>query len=375
MTNIIAFLHTTSAYQAAALQLMIGEANFAAEQLGIPERLPVQTNRLVIAEVGPPALGVNGAVGTSNYTFGFDHGHLTSVRKRDWMKRLDPPITNVSELSKLSSRIDTNGAYQLATQWLNGLSFMVSALNERFVPQIVQVPGGGAAAKTVALPMFQVTWGEKPPPFDMVNPLRMRLLGSTLELLELHVRDHKLCGRPPLVVSNQAKLLEPWPTPRDYVEGLFGGPEGYRAVTAPETVDLYVLNSRFREDELSLPEVRLGPVRMNGSSRQQLADILVDFDTYQWGVMKLCSVDYGVKARFIRGRSIVQVLFCFECDILEVTVDGKARNENFDFNHNALVRIIRQVFPADRRIRRLEENPDEEQGRENFIRSLREQAD
>jgi hypothetical protein len=90
--------------------------------------------------------------------------------------------------------------------------------------------------------------------------------------------------------------------------------------------------------------------------------------------MKLCSVDYGVRARFIRGRSIVQVLFCFECDILEVTVDGKARIENFDFNHNALVRVMRPVFAGDQKIRRLKENPDEKQGREKFVRSLREQA-
>lgn len=283
MTNIIAFLHTTSAYQAAALQLMVGEANFAAEQLGIPERLPVQTNGLVVAEVGPPTLGVNGAVGTSNYTFSFKRGHLTSVRKRDWMKRLDPSITNVSELSKLSSRIDTNGAYQLATQWLNGLSFNVSALNERFTPHIVQITGRGAAANAVPLPMFQVTWGERPPPFDLMSPLRMHLLGTTPELLELHVRDRKLCGRPPLIVSNQSKLLEPWPTPQDFVEGLFGGLEGYRTVTTPEAVELYVLNSRFREDESSLPEVRRGPVQMSRVARKHLSNILINFDTYQMG--------------------------------------------------------------------------------------------
>ena len=35
MTNVMAMLHTTAAYQAAALQLMVGEANFDAKHFDL----------------------------------------------------------------------------------------------------------------------------------------------------------------------------------------------------------------------------------------------------------------------------------------------------------------------------------------------------
>lgn len=386
MTNLITFLHTTAAYQAAALQLMIGEANFTAAQLGISERLPAETNQLHVAEVGPVSRGVNGAVGTSNYVFGFDHGRLRSVRKTDWMKRLDPPVTNLNQFSNRISHIDTNGAYQLATQWLAKLSLDVSLLNVKFTPQVTQPTAPAPRIRAgrgelnprspsikSPLPIFLVTWGERPP-HDMMNPVRLRLLGTTPELLELDLRDRQFLGRPPLVVSNKAELLGPLPRPREFVERLFGGPEGYRTIAEPHKVELCVLNSRFQETEMGLPAVRAGPVVLTQTKQQKLSRILLDFDTYQWGVVKLCSPDYGVKAHFTRAQSTIDVLFCFECDILEVSVAGNTHSENFDFNHNALAKLVRQVFPRDQKIQRLEINPDEQEAYKRFIQSWEEQV-
>jgi hypothetical protein len=190
----------------------------------------------------------------------------------------------------------------------------------------------------------------------------------------LHVRDRKVFSRPPLVVSNAAELLDPMPLPRDIVQALFGGPEGYETIAAPAAVELSLLNSRFREGEAELPEIRAGPKSVSARSQKQLSRILLDFDTYQWGVTKLCVVDYGVKARFRRAKSEVEVLFCFECDILEIKLNGRSTAENFDFNHNALVKIMRQVFPRDKKIRHLDENRDEKKNREHFVRSWIDQA-
>ncbi len=92
MTNVIAFLHTTTAYQTAALQLMVGEANFAARQLDLKESLPIvvpaDTNNW---EVEPPPMGLGGDITTSNYFFEFHEGRLKTIRKNDWIKKDFPP--------------------------------------------------------------------------------------------------------------------------------------------------------------------------------------------------------------------------------------------------------------------------------------------
>ena len=71
----MAFLHTTTAYQTAALQLMVGEANFTAKQLDLKEPLPIvipaDTNKW---EVMPPPMGVGGMILTSNFDFEFGGG-------------------------------------------------------------------------------------------------------------------------------------------------------------------------------------------------------------------------------------------------------------------------------------------------------------
>ncbi len=41
MTNVIAYLHTTFAYQSAVMQLAVGQANFDAQVLHLRETLPI----------------------------------------------------------------------------------------------------------------------------------------------------------------------------------------------------------------------------------------------------------------------------------------------------------------------------------------------
>jgi hypothetical protein len=383
VTNFIAFLHTTAAYQAAVVQLMIGEANFAAQQLGLPETVPTATNLLVIAEVQPPARGVGGAVGTTNYTFSFDKGRLRLLRKRDWLKKISPPGTNLFDLTRQPSLLDTNGAHQLATQWLAALDVDVAALEQNQRRHMLQIATpniasgellataqAGQRATKILTPLFVISWGERPPPRDFMNAARVKLLGSTKELLELDVQEDAGWKRPRLVVTNKAELLGPLPSPRHFIEELFGGRETTRIVEAPEQVTGFVLNSRFDNEESTLPEIRRGPVSISKIAARQLTKILLDFDTYYWGAMKLCDPDYGAKVRFSRGGKIVEVLFCFECDILEVTANGATRHADFNFNHNALAKIFKRIFPRDGKIQTLQINEHEREERDDLLRRL-----
>ena len=80
--------------------------------------------------------------------------------------------------------------------------------------------------------------------------------------------------------------------------------------------------------------------------------------------MKLCSPNYGLRLRFERGKDSVEILFCYECDILQVTHNGRIKEENFDFAHNKLVKAVQAVFPKDDAIRKLELNDEEQQRKE-----------
>ena len=373
VTNLIALLHSTAAYQAAAIQLMVGEANFCAAQIGLPDALPNSTSLLHVAEVAAPPMGVSGAVGTSNYIFGFNNGKLRSIRKLEWMKRIEPPVTNLFGLTSQQSMLNTNEASQLARKWLSGLSVDVTALERKSSGYVIQVSVSDPTdqfdreARKIPTPLFLIGWG-RPAPMDFKNPVRVKLLGSTPELLDVDIGDPGLLTRPRLMLTNQAELVGALPPPRYFVEQLFGGRTAYDTVASPQRVEMYLLNDRL--SEATLPEIREGPVNVRSGLVHSLSKILLDFETYQWGVKKACSPNHGVKARFARGDSAVEVRFCFECDILEIVTNEKSREENFDFNRNALVDIAKSVFPRDSTVRSLEKNKEERQDKERFYKGV-----
>src|ERR1035438_2763762 len=131
LTNVIAYLHTTLAYQSAAMQLMVGQANFDARQLHLPETLPMtvpaDTNTRTVAR---PPDGVTGGFATSNYLYRFNAGRLVSIQKK-------PQPRGPADALSQPTLIDTNGAYQLATQWLAAISMDVPAL-EKYPHSVIQ---------------------------------------------------------------------------------------------------------------------------------------------------------------------------------------------------------------------------------------------
>jgi hypothetical protein len=365
ITNVIQFLHTTAAYQTAALQVMVGEANFAAKQLDLKETVPLQafvdTNQWTVM---PPPMGVGGSVLSSNYVFIFSKGRLNSIHKMDWFKKLSPPITNLLELANQPSLIGADGAYQLATQWLARLS-VDPELERKLQPQVFQVPATRIStdghnlpglSNNVAIPLFQVSWGEGKPPRDFMNPVRMQILGTTKELLELVVRDASFFKRLPLTVSNVAELLGPLPPPRHFVEQLVGGEDAYQTISHPGRVEGWLLRSQQEDGDFTKNTARAGPLKLKPEIAKLFSDTLLDFNSYAWTVQKLCSPDYGLRLQFARGNDVVEFLLCYECDILEVTYKGRTTSENFDYGHNKLVRALQAVFPEDEIVKKLELN-------------------
>jgi hypothetical protein len=355
-TNIIDFLHTTAAYQTAIVQILTLEAGKLADKLNLAETRPPI---IMEAEAQLPPFGIAGIILTTNYTYVFSEGRLTEMEKRLWLGRVTPS-TNIHELASVSSLISSNGAYQIATQTLAVLGVDVSVLEKRLPPGVHQLYVRnpiGTNVVTSALgsptPLFFVSWGGKKPPMDRFNPVYLKILGSTREVVQLVIRDQKVFTNAPLVLTNTADLLGPAPPKRHFVESFFGGAQAYGIVEAPDETRVTLIT----DQRVTTGEKQDGPFLSRGQTlkltRKQAAELsarLLDFSSFAWLTDKLCSPDYGVRVEFVRSSKSVEVLLCFECDILRVTTEGHSREEDFDPAHNELARFMQALFPEDKEI-------------------------
>jgi len=262
-------------YRAAVIQRMLAEANWAAARLKLPTKRPIQvtdvqddyicapwfsvlhgTNRFPDTIFGSHIfdpdipreqrvralkIGLYGRIDTMNFEFGFDQGRLLHVQ------RLSEPTVeyyarNLDDLIGKTSLIDTNGAYQLATQWLAAVDVDMAALSKLkwTVNQLHYLARG--ATNAVTLPLYYVDFGTKHYPasgnlhaFD--EPLvSVKILGTTKELIELHILDNSFCRRSPLLVTNALDLIR---TPNPSVKQLQNPITARAYALTPEQVSNY----------------------------------------------------------------------------------------------------------------------------------------
>jgi hypothetical protein len=220
---------TSLAYQSVNVEYMLREANYFSGQLKLPTPHPIQLRDIDAINVSPPwyskiedtnlapSVGrvlhakfvAGGSIATTNFWFAFRLGHLSSVINRvQHMERFDLyPVW-----AKTPSLVDSNEAYQIATQWLASIEVDVGVLGKKYAPKVEQKwfwnrPGldvhhpPGDTNKTM-LPIFDVTWGT-----NWVDyPAQVRILGTTKELMELRVGDSTLSRRPLLIITNAIEL-------------------------------------------------------------------------------------------------------------------------------------------------------------------------
>jgi len=370
MTNILAFLHTTAAYKAAVAQLLVGEANFVAQRLNLPS-VPTKTNQLSYSDISSPTQGVEGSLGTGDYSFDFTKGRLRSVQKRDWFKKITPPVQDLFELAERPSLLDTNSAYQLATQWLAAVAVDVTELERKFPAVVFHLrarnrDADGRRLPGVAnIPLFMIGWGDEPmnpllrekkhelnrpmpqrPPSSS-SPVFVEILGTTKELLELKINDPSFLKRPELQIKNADELLGPLPPPRHFVEELLGGKITYETIANPDKVESWLLTSHSTDDEPLKTKDRAGAITVRTEIAKTFSDTLINFDSYSWGMSKGCVPDFGARLRFRQGDNVVGIRLCYECGILEVTHNEQTHNADFDPAYNTLVKAIQAVFPGD----------------------------
>jgi hypothetical protein len=225
-------LYISLAYKSVVAPLMVAEANFYAQRLGLPERLPIVVKEAK-ASVNSPLHGL-GHLETGDFFYSFpgndakpltngcgsmwfrEHGKLAYIMRKEPFRRYGEEIRDVyARLVSVPSLVDTNAAYRLAKDWLTKIEVDVEALERDHKPLAVQQefydspltpketiePPGSAPKKR--LPIFDITWGGSK---DCDPPVWVQILGTTKELVLLRMEDTRYSRHPAIVITNALEL-------------------------------------------------------------------------------------------------------------------------------------------------------------------------
>lgn len=201
------------AYKYVAIALMVAEINYCSQKLQLPLDGPVRGESLQLVHVSNPYVtGFGGTLETTNYSFIFyKDGRLRRIQRINRFKEI--PLRQLQwQQAKMSSLIDTNGAYRLATNWLTAISVDVTALEQSFqgsVEQRIFYPDATSLddppekkSRVVLLPIFHVFWGDKSKPVIMVS-----IFGPTKEMLGIYQNDDSFSRRPKELLKDVQILL------------------------------------------------------------------------------------------------------------------------------------------------------------------------
>jgi hypothetical protein len=203
------------AYKFVAMLVMISEANFFCNKTGLSSgHLFTESDLRNGSHVSPPnQRDFGGSILTDQYFFGFGSGHLANFYKRGFMPQHSSQAIRDRnlELAKFSSLIDTNGAYQLATNWLAALGVDVPLLERKYRRNFIQWKyyPEGKDGPGIMLPVYNIEWRGfilRSQPDRETRVVSLTIFGATKELVEYHVLDDSLFLRPRIQI--QIKDLE-----------------------------------------------------------------------------------------------------------------------------------------------------------------------
>jgi hypothetical protein len=336
---------------------MAREARWIAERLGINESLTANP-----ADVGSPDHGINGSISGPQYSIDFLNGRFRQVRWREWSRQIVPPLDDLLEFSRRPSQLDKDSALALAQHWLNNLQIDTAALADKSTPDVFHVPANSARETPAGQPrpmrpQFIITW-PWPPGTNQANALplpasarplpghgiiKVEILGTTKQPIELAINAPELWTRPPLELQNTAALLGPDPSPAELMARILT-PETFATIANPDTIEAWLLTS---DADVEPKRDRFGPVKLDPALARKFSAALLDFGSYGSWDQKGCVTDDGARLRIQRGAEEVHVRFCFECDILTITRGGFQREMNFDPGHNHFADLLREAIPND----------------------------
>jgi hypothetical protein len=192
------------AYKKEGLRLVIQEANQVAQELHLSEDLPITENKVIESFISPPGIlkiGF-GNITTSNYVYFVTVGDKLSFLTRANLKREEQKLR--AQYLLPMNKMDTNAAYQLATQWLAAVSMDVVSINQNCNVHVEAFIPEGKNGKHFT-PIYWVYWLDKKAGSRGGVSVELCLPNKTL--LQLRVNKSEYILRPPLMVTNLDFLL------------------------------------------------------------------------------------------------------------------------------------------------------------------------
>jgi len=201
------FLFTTAAYRNAAFNLVLQEANNVARELNLQDNLPITESNILGAYISPYGLsrfaGTVGNITTSNYTY-----YVSVDKKFSYLDKNEQEADQLKfskEFIWPMNLLDTNAAYQQATQWLAAVSMDVNGLNKD-CHRYIQVVGPKFQGTNMCfVPIYSVFWTRGQ--LGQGSVASVSFCAPTRTLLELHVEDSKYIHRKQLQFTNLDYLL------------------------------------------------------------------------------------------------------------------------------------------------------------------------
>jgi hypothetical protein len=213
-----AIYFTTEVYKKEAFRRVLLEANVVARELNLKEKMPITESDLQEAFIPPFGYAYLrksiGNVTTSNYCYCIS-------RSNKFCYLIKKNLENTLSFYQANymwpkGRMDTAGAYQMATQWLAAVHMDVKAMNHDLHLVIKPDDEYIAAPRGKFVPVYDVRWCKpwKPTPGIIEEDhgkwepvVSVQLFTPTKTLLQMHVEDAKYILRPPIVFTNLAELL------------------------------------------------------------------------------------------------------------------------------------------------------------------------
>lgn len=202
------------AYKYVMLTLMLADANHALQKLDVRGMNPIATTNIVDYHITPPRMRVGGSIDTTNMMLGFGENKLQFIQFSEPNSDLDIEERH-NRWAKMKSLIDTNGAYDLATNWLTKLDVDVPALEKAHPRNVMQnfYYQNGDPNKKIMLPRFEIRWGT-----NQTRPaVWVSIFGPTKSPIHIRQEDSSFIRRNSLIRTNQIENLLSIPN-RDFAK-------------------------------------------------------------------------------------------------------------------------------------------------------------
>jgi len=196
-------LSVSPAYREEVSRLLLQEANRVARELSLPEKMPISGTNVIKMTIYPPRLARNmGAVGnviTTNFIYYVSVGYKSSALTRTHLEQEDNQLKSKYVLP--ISQMDTNAAFQLATQFLAAASMDVVALNRDCDVRIHAAMTSGQDDEHF-VPLYSISWVTKGKQEMPGNAASVELFLPTKSLRQMHVNKSEYILRQPLQITN-----------------------------------------------------------------------------------------------------------------------------------------------------------------------------